>query len=191
MRNTRRHDTASTSQPPRNGPIAVAAPVKPAQAPIAEPWSSERKLAVMSEAARHEHRPAHTLEGSRCDQCADAGCKAAQDGGGGEPDQAEHEQAPAAVLVAECAAQQEQRAGSASSRRASCRPESPPPRSSPMRGSATLTTVESRSAMPEPRMAAKITTAACRPELDELGGSGRTGRLRHEAAPRSRSSDSE
>ena len=49
MRKTRRQETASTSQPPRNGPIEVATPVSPDHAPIAEPWSSERKLAVMSD----------------------------------------------------------------------------------------------------------------------------------------------
>jgi hypothetical protein len=37
MRNTSRHETASTSQPPRNGPIDVATPVRPDHAPIAEP----------------------------------------------------------------------------------------------------------------------------------------------------------
>lgn len=38
-----RQDTACTSQPPRNGPTAVATPLSPDQAPIALPRSSDRK----------------------------------------------------------------------------------------------------------------------------------------------------
>ena len=42
-----RHVTASTSQPPRKGPTAVATPPSPDQAPMAAPLSSRRKLASM------------------------------------------------------------------------------------------------------------------------------------------------
>ena len=40
MKNTRRQDTALISHPPRNGPIAVATPPRPDQAPMAAPRSS-------------------------------------------------------------------------------------------------------------------------------------------------------
>ena len=40
MRKTNRHDATSTSQPPTNGPIAVATPPSPDQAPIARARSS-------------------------------------------------------------------------------------------------------------------------------------------------------
>ena len=42
-----RQDTAATSQPPRNGPIAVPTPLNPAQEPIALLRSSSRKVAEM------------------------------------------------------------------------------------------------------------------------------------------------
>src|SRR6202167_6288784 len=40
MKNTSRHETALISQPPTNGPIAVATPPRPDQAPMALPRSS-------------------------------------------------------------------------------------------------------------------------------------------------------
>ena len=40
MKNTRRHDTALISHPPRNGPIAVATPPSPDHAPMAAERSS-------------------------------------------------------------------------------------------------------------------------------------------------------
>ena len=45
MKNTRRHDTALISQPPTKGPIAVARPPSPDQAPIAWERSSSTKEA--------------------------------------------------------------------------------------------------------------------------------------------------
>ena len=43
MKNTSRQDTALISQPPTNGPIAVATPPSPDHAPIAAPRSSSAK----------------------------------------------------------------------------------------------------------------------------------------------------
>ena len=45
MRKIHRHDAASTSQPPRNGPTAEATPLRPDQAPMARARSCGRKLA--------------------------------------------------------------------------------------------------------------------------------------------------
>ena len=45
MRKIHRHEAASTSQPPRNGPIADAVPLSPDHAPMARERSSGRKLA--------------------------------------------------------------------------------------------------------------------------------------------------
>ena len=45
MRKIARHDPASTSHPPTNGPMAEATPVRPDQAPMARDRSSRRKLA--------------------------------------------------------------------------------------------------------------------------------------------------
>ena len=45
MKNTSRQETASTSHPPMNGPMALATPASPAQALIATGRSSARKLA--------------------------------------------------------------------------------------------------------------------------------------------------
>src|SRR5437868_10106593 len=47
MKNTQRHDAASTSQPPTNGPIAPETPDSPAQTPTARPrssWSTEASI---------------------------------------------------------------------------------------------------------------------------------------------------
>ncbi len=44
MRNTARHDTALTSQPPSSGPSAAPTPVSPDHAPIARARSARRKL---------------------------------------------------------------------------------------------------------------------------------------------------
>ena len=43
MRNTQRQDATAISQPPRNGPIAVATPPSPDHAPIARARSSGAK----------------------------------------------------------------------------------------------------------------------------------------------------
>ena len=48
MRNAHRHDAASTSHPPRNGPAAAATPVRPDHAPIARARSSWRIVADSS-----------------------------------------------------------------------------------------------------------------------------------------------
>ena len=47
MKNTARHETDSISQPPRNGPMAVATPPNPLHAPIAAPRSCTRNDAEM------------------------------------------------------------------------------------------------------------------------------------------------
>ncbi len=145
------------------------------------------------EAAGNEHRAAHTLEGSRRDQCADARRKAAQHGRDGEPHEPDHEHAPPAVLVAERAAQQEQRA-----QRQQVAVERPLQTRQP---AAEIVPDVGQRHVDDRRVEERDARAedggedhpppARRPELDELRGSGRTGRLRHEAAPRSRSRDSE
>jgi hypothetical protein len=49
MKNTRRHDTALISQPPRNGPAAVAMPPSPDHAPMAaERWSLAKEACKMA-----------------------------------------------------------------------------------------------------------------------------------------------
>ena len=49
MRNTQRHENVSISQPPTNGPIALATPARPDHAPIARPrstsWNEEPMIA--------------------------------------------------------------------------------------------------------------------------------------------------
>ncbi len=42
MRKIHRHDAAAIRYPPRNGPMAVATPPRPVQAPMARPRSSGR-----------------------------------------------------------------------------------------------------------------------------------------------------
>ena len=145
------------------------------------------------EAARHEHGPAHALEGSRRDQCADARREAAQDGRGGEPDQPEHEQTPAAVLVAERAAQQEQRAqGQQVAVQGPLQSREPAAQVVADVGQRHVhdRRVEERDPRAEDGGEDHPPTTR-RPELDELGRSRRARRLCHDAAPRSRSSDSE
>src|SRR2546430_5049572 len=46
-KNPNRHDTESTSHPPRNGPSAVATPASPDHAPMARPRSSGRNVDEM------------------------------------------------------------------------------------------------------------------------------------------------
>ena len=70
-RNTHRHEAASTSQPPRKGPMAVVMPARPDQAPMARARSSGWKLAwirarlpgdeegtggALEQAGRHQRR---------------------------------------------------------------------------------------------------------------------------------------
>ena len=47
MRNTSRQLTASINHPPKNGPIELATPARPDQAPIATPRSSGWNVAAM------------------------------------------------------------------------------------------------------------------------------------------------
>ncbi len=49
IRNTRRQDPASTSQPPKNGPTALETPASPDHAPTARARSSGWKVAEMIE----------------------------------------------------------------------------------------------------------------------------------------------
>ena len=73
MTKIRRHDTASTSQPPRKGPIAVETPASPDHAPIAAPRSSGTKTASRIARLPGVMSAAPTLDRARGDQGLDRG----------------------------------------------------------------------------------------------------------------------
>ena len=109
MKKTSRQDTALISQPPRNGPIAVATPPSPDQAPMAlerssganDAWRIARLPGVEQRGARPLHRPGR-------DQEPGVRRQAAGERREREPHRADHEDLPAAVDVAERAAEQQQ-----------------------------------------------------------------------------------
>ena len=94
MRNTARHDTASISQPPRNGPTAVATPASPDHAPIARPRSSgvERRRDDR-EASGHEQRRGRALQRARRDEQVGRRRDAAEQRRGAEAAQPDEEHA--------------------------------------------------------------------------------------------------
>ena len=159
MKKISRHDTASISQPPTKGPIALATPASPDHAPIARPRSSgmERRRDDR-EAPGDEERAGRALQRARGDERAGVRRDAAQQRRDDEAGEPADEDAASSEDVAEVAAEQEQRA-----ERDEVAVERPlqagdrQPESARIAGSATLTTVPSRNAIPEPRTAAATT----------------------------------
>ena len=109
IRNTARQ-LHSTSQPPRNGPMAPAMPPSPDQAPIAAARSGavERRR-DQREAARGEQRAADALQGPGRDQLLDVRGQPADQRGEREPHDPDQEHPPPAEVVAQRAAEQDQR----------------------------------------------------------------------------------
>ena len=109
MKKIQRHETLSTSQPPRTGPTTTARAVSADQVPIARPRCSPLNVALMmARPARHEQRAADALQGSRGDQLADARGQPRPQGGQRKDGDADGEHAAAAVAIAEHAADEDE-----------------------------------------------------------------------------------
>ena len=159
MTKIHRHEAASTNQPPRKGPMAVATPPSPDQAPMAAPRSSGRKLASMMARLPGVNRAAPTPWMARATIRAPPEGAMAQSSDATanhttpirntrlrpnrSPSDPPRSKNPARVNVYALTVH--------------CSPVRPMPRSVPMRGRAMLTTVLSRNAMPDPRTVARIT----------------------------------
>ncbi len=110
IKNTQRHEATSTSQPPSSGPIAVATPPRPDQAPIARARSAGRKLDCrIARLPGREQGRADALHRSRRDQHLDVHGETAGEGRGGEPHDTDHEHATSTVPVTQRAAEQDER----------------------------------------------------------------------------------
>ena len=93
-----------------NGPMALATPPKPDQAPIAFGRSSSAKRGGDDrQAARREQCAADALQGARGHQELDGGRQRAQGRGHGKPERADDEDASPAEAVAKRAAEQDER----------------------------------------------------------------------------------
>ncbi len=154
-----RHDQAVMSQPPSSGPIAVVTPERPAQAPIAGPCSSSAKL------ARRTARLPGTSSAAPAPCTARAAISAPREGARPQAIEATVNQTSPTTNVFRRPSPSPRDPPSSSSevsvsRNASivhCSPAMPACSSRPRTGSATLITVESRNAMPEPRTVASST----------------------------------
>ena len=158
MKNTSRHDTAPISQPPRNGPMAVATPPSPDQAPIAAERSSVAKEACrmarlpgVSSAPPTPCRARAAISVPRSAPARTAATRA-------RTRRRRSRTLAAPVAVAERPAEQQQagqrqRVGVHHPLQAGHRGVEVPP----MAGSAMPTTVASRAAMPEPSTVAATT----------------------------------
>ena len=157
--NRQPHGATPTSRPPRIGPKAVATPPNPDQAPTAVDRSSLRNDAcrIANDPGVQQCR-AGALQRTHGDQHLGTGRQRAADRRGGEPQHAGDEHPPPAEPVAERAAEQEQPGqGQGVGVEGPLQAGQPPPRSSPIRGSATFTTVPSSWASPLPRTVAVST----------------------------------
>src|SRR5262249_31039313 len=197
-------DIDEEHQSPRDGVDEPAAQERAqcgGDAGQARPGADRRAVVLGAEAGRdereapgHEERAADALQRAGGDQHTDARSNAAEHRRSREPYEADDEHASTAVLVSERAAQQEQRA-----QRQEIPVERPLQAGQPAaevladvgQGDVDDSGVEERDARPE-YGGEDHPPAARRAKLDLLlRRRGRAGRLRHEAALRSRSSDSE
>ena len=110
MKKMSRHDTASMSHPPTNGPSAPATPASPDHAPMARPRSSGWKLAEMSARLPGTRSAAPAPCTARRDEHAGVRREPARRAGDREADETGEEAALAPVEIAERAAEQQQRA---------------------------------------------------------------------------------
>ena len=159
MKNTSRHVRAPTSKPPTNGPIAPKRPPKPAHAPMAglRSWgrnvaSMMARLAGVSSAlptpctarARTSTRAfgaaPHTIEATVNHTRPKTKMRRRPYRSPSDPPRRRNADSVSVYAVT-----------------VHCRSASPTWKSRPMLGSATLTTLPSRKAMPEPRMVANRT----------------------------------
>ena len=159
IRNTRRHDHTSISQPPRNGPIAAAIPPRPDQAPMARARSGAEneaeRMARLLGVSSAPPMPCSALAATRTPI------------EGANPHSAEA-RANHTVPTTNIRRRPSRSDSDPPSRmraarvrvypfRVHCRPPRSESRSWPIRPSATLTTVASSMAIPEPRTVARIT----------------------------------
>ena len=109
IRKIQRQAAYSISQPPTNGPIAVAMPPSPDQAPIAAARSRWHERALdHRQAARRQQRGADALEDPGGDQHLGVGARPQSSEARREQHGADHEDPAPAEAVAERAAEQDQ-----------------------------------------------------------------------------------
>jgi hypothetical protein len=146
---------AGTSHPLRNGPIAVATPASPDQAPIALPRSSGANDASrIARLARSQQRGTDALQRPRGDEDARARNQAAQHRSRREPDYPDEKDPFPSVPVSQRAGDQLQTGQSEQVRGDHPLQCGQAGVSAPMVGSAMPTTVASIEAMAEPRTVA-------------------------------------
>ena len=137
-----RHEAASTSQPPTSGPITVAIPDHAVHEPIAAPRSSGRERGDdHRQRARRQQRAEHALQRAAGDQHLD-GRRQRAERARRRRSRRRRSRTPAARRRGRRASRRRgsaSRASAGSALETHCWPASPPPRSSRIAGSATLT----------------------------------------------------
>src|ERR1043166_390252 len=109
-KNTARHETCSTSQPPNTGPNAVVIAEKPDQVPIALPRSSSSKQELINARLPGTSSGADSLHCARGDQFFDVCGNATRSGRERKDDHADVEDEFASVAIAKRTTAEQRRA---------------------------------------------------------------------------------
>ncbi len=158
-RNTARHDTASMSQPPRNGPAALATPASPDHAPMARPrsptWNDAEMMARLPGTSNAAAAPCTAR--AAISRSADGAAPQSSDATPNPHRPTRNTRRRPNRSPSEPPSTSSDPSVSRYAVITHCNDANPTSKSAPIAGSAAFTTVPSRNATPDPRTDAAIT----------------------------------